>query len=205
MRTEERRRFLFASPCVGRPCIAGCRRLAFVGCGFLQRGFGGSGLKSAAGSRHLDEWHEEPDPNDVVLLRCRCLIPTKVARCHAEKVAKCHAAKVVRCHAETVAGITPRSRREVRRSGPRARPRRCLGPLRWTDESVSAMAVALTASILSQCWPARFTHNGYEQKWLWMRVGVMDGPWMSVVCLLMLLSSGCIGWLCGIHAPIQGQ
>ena len=71
------------------------------------------------------------------------------------------------------------------------------GALRWTDESVSAMAVALTASILSKCWPARFTHNGYEQKWLWMRVGVMDGPWMSVVCLLMLLSGGCIGWLCG--------
>ena len=72
-------------------------------------------------------------------------------------------------------------------TGCRSRPRRCLGPLRWTDESVSAMAVALTASILSKCWPARFTHNGYEQKWLWMRVGVMDGPRMSVVCLVMLL------------------
>ena len=39
------------------------------------------------------------------------------------------------------------------------------GALRWTDESVSAMAVALTAPILSKCWPARVTHNGYEQKW----------------------------------------
>ena len=76
------------------------------------------------------------------------------------------------------------------------------GALRWTDESVSAMAVALTASILSKRWPPRFT---YEHKWLWMRVGVMDGPWMSVVCLVMLLSGGWMVWLWGIHAPIQGQ
>ena len=75
-----------------------------MSCLFLSV-FGGSGLQSAAGSRHLDEWHEEPDPNEVVLLRCRCLIPTKVARCHAEKVAKCHAAKVVRCHAEPSAAV----------------------------------------------------------------------------------------------------
>ena len=77
--------------------------------------------------------------------------------------------------------------------------------LRWGDEWVSAMTVALTASILSNGWPARFTHNGYEQKCLWIRVGVLDSPWMSVVCLVMLLSGGWMVWLWGIHAPIQGQ
>ena len=41
-----------------------------VGSRFLSVS-GGSGPKSAAGSRHLDEWHEEPDPNEVVLVVAR--------------------------------------------------------------------------------------------------------------------------------------
>ena len=34
--------------------------------GFLQRGFGGSGLRSAAVSRHVDDWYAEPDSKAVV-------------------------------------------------------------------------------------------------------------------------------------------
>ena len=36
--------------------------------GFLQRSFGGSQLRSAAVSGHVDQWYEEPDSKAVVLV-----------------------------------------------------------------------------------------------------------------------------------------
>ena len=66
-----------------------------------------------------------------------------------------------------------------------------------TSRKYSWRQVARTERQVALQKRSAFTQNGNEHEWLWIRVGVIGGPRMSVPCLSLLMSGGWIVWLCG--------